>query len=346
MGSLRMLLIAVLTLLHLIDEGSALVSDADWAAYKSKYNKHYTFDDEHHRALYDKKVAAVESHNLKYANGQAGYFMKLNEFSDTDQNVLYTYRSSIPPPVETENDLDVTSNAPSNYKRYDEITDGIDWRQYGYISPVGNQGTECLSCWAFSSAGVLEAHLAKKTGRLVVLSQKHLVDCAPTPNNGCYGGWVSVAFNYSKDHGIASQDSYPSYKPRTDSCRYTSRSSRRGAASYHTLKFGDEKELAEVVYNIGPVAISINHLYQEFEEYGGGVLSIPNCTTDRLMLKHSMLVVGFGTDPTTGDYWLIKNSQGTSWGEDGYLRLARNAGNMCGVASLAQYPIVYDNNLA
>ncbi|KAH8373300.1 hypothetical protein KR200_001435 [Drosophila serrata] len=342
MGSFRTLVLAVLTILHIVDLGAALVSDAEWAAYKSKYNKHYTFEDKHHRELYNKKVEAVQSHNLKYENGQVGYFMKLNEFSDTDQKVLYTYRSSMPPPVESENDLDVALNGPLNYKSYDEITGGIDWRQYGYISPVGNQGTECLSCWAFSTSGVLEAHLAKKSGRLVAMSQKHLVDCVPTPNNGCYGGWVSVGFNYTRDHGIEPLESYPSYEPKTDNCRYISRSSKRGAKSYFTLKFGDEKELAEVVYNIGPVAISINHLYQEFEEYGGGVLNIKNCTTDRLSLTHSMLVVGFGTDPTRGDYWLIKNSQGTSWGEDGYLRLARNAGNMCGVASLAQYPIVYD----
>ncbi|KAH8336330.1 hypothetical protein KR059_001797 [Drosophila kikkawai] len=340
MGSLRMLLLVALSIVHLLDLGAALVSDAEWAAYKSKYNKNYTLEDANHRGLYDKKVVLVRNHNLKYEKGQEDYFMKLNEFSDTDQKVLYTYRSTIPPPTDPDNDLDARSDIPKNYTRYDDIKGGIDWRDHGYISPVGNQGTECLSCWAFASSGVLEAHLAIKAGRLVTLSQKHLVDCVPAPNNGCYGGWVSVAFNYTRDHGIAPMESYPSYQPKTDTCRYIPTKSRKGAESYYTLKLGDEKELAEVVYNIGPVAISINHLYQEFEEYGGGVLNIKNCTTERIRLTHSMLLVGFGTDPIRGDYWLIKNSQGTSWGEEGYLRLARNAGNMCGVASLAQYPVI------
>ncbi|KAH8243656.1 hypothetical protein KR032_009168 [Drosophila birchii] len=340
MGSLRMLILAVPTLLLLADLGTALVSDEEWAAYKNKYNKHYKFRDNYHRELYDKKVEAVRSHNLKYERGQVGYFMRLNEYSDTDQKVIYSYRTTMTPPVEAENNLKNLTNGIKNYTSYDNITGGIDWRQYGIVSPVKNQGTECSSCWAFSSSGVLEAHLAKKNGRLVELSPKHLVDCVEG-NNGCNGGWVSMAFNYTRDHGIAPVESYPPYEPKTESCRYIpSTQDRLGATGYVNLKFGDEKELAEVVYNIGPVAISINHIYDQFEEYGGSVLNIKDCTTDKRSLKHSMLVVGFGTDPAEGDYWLIKNSQGTSWGEEGYLRLARNAGNMCGVASLAQYPVV------
>lgn len=93
-----MLVLAALFLLLLVDLGAALVSNEEWAAYKGKYNKNYTVNDNYHRALYDQKVEAVRSHNLKYGMGQVGYFMKLNEYSDTDQSVLYSYRSSLPAP--------------------------------------------------------------------------------------------------------------------------------------------------------------------------------------------------------------------------------------------------------
>ncbi|XP_020810798.1 cathepsin L-like [Drosophila serrata] len=110
-------------------------------------------------------------------------------------------------------------------------------------------------------------------------------------------------------------------------------------ASGNVILEPDEKKMAEVVYNIGPVTVSLDHLYPEFYEYSQGILSIPDCRNGKGFLKHSMLVVGFGTDPVGRDYWLIKNSFGEKWGENGYVRLARNAGNMCGVATFAQYPV-------
>uniref|UniRef100_A0A6P4EBQ2 Cathepsin L1 n=1 Tax=Drosophila rhopaloa TaxID=1041015 RepID=A0A6P4EBQ2_DRORH len=336
MSSLWLFVVQALFLLPLVQFGMALVSDAEWAEYKAQYNKQYKFNDNFHRALYDKKVVAVANHNRLYDQGKVGFKMGLNEFSDTDQSVLFRYRTSMPIPPEpfTEG----VTKSPG-YKSYDQITGGIDWREYGYISAVGNQGTECLSCWAFSATGVLEAHLAKKYSRLVPLSPKHLVDCVPSLINNCKGGWVSVAFNYVRDNGIATKQSYP-YEPKVGACRLKN-IRRPGIIRGHvTLTSRDERELAEVVYNIGPVAVSIDHLHVEFEQYFGGFLSIPTCRSDKLNLSHSVLIVGFGTHPRWGDYWIIKNSYGTAWGESGYFKLARNANNMCGVATLPQYPLV------
>ncbi|KAI8046159.1 procathepsin L [Drosophila gunungcola] len=336
MSFLRLLAPQVLVLLLFVELGMGLVSDADWAQYKAKYKKQYKFTDNYHRAIYEKKVEAVASHNRLYSEGNVGFMLALNEFSDTDQGALLKYRTSLPAPYETSNE-GVTKSP--NYKRYDQITGGIDWREYGYISPVGNQGTECLSCWAFSASGALEAHLAKKHATLVPLSPKHLVDCVPYPNSGCSGGWVSVAFNYTRDQGLATKYSYP-YEPKTGSCLWTKRIGAGINRGHVTLTGNDERELAEVVYNIGPVAVSIDHLHEEFELYFGGILRIPECRSGKLHLTHSVLVVGFGTHPKWGDYWLIKNSFGTAWGESGYFKLARNADNMCGVATLPQYPLV------
>ncbi|XP_017044214.1 procathepsin L-like [Drosophila ficusphila] len=336
MGSLWHHVLQVLLALILVDLGMALVSDAEWARYKARYNKHYKFNDNYHREIYNRRVQAVARNNRLFAEGKVGYKMGLNEHSDTDQSLLFSYRTSMKMPPDSGNH--VVRKTPC-YKRYNEITRGIDWRQYGYVSPVENQGSDCQSCWAFSASGCLEAHLAKKTLRLVPLSPKHLVDCVPSPSQGCQRGWVSLAFNYTRDYGIATKQSYP-YQPQTDACRWNPKSSAGTLRSYVTLNNNDEREMAEVVYNIGPVTASIDHVHEEFTQYVSGVLRIPGCRSARMKLSHSMLVVGFGTDPTWGDYWLIKNSYGTSWGENGYVRLARNAGNMCGIASYPQYPIL------
>ncbi|EDW55046.1 cathepsin L1 [Drosophila sechellia] len=336
MISLWLLVLQVLFTLLFVELGLTSVTDVEWARYKARYNKRYGLEDQYHRRILEKRVQAVANHNRLYSQGRSGFRMGLNQFSDTNLRLLYSRRSAISAPAEPST-KGVTK--PANYKSYDQITRGIDWRQYGYISAVGDQGTECLSCWAFSTSGVLEAHLAKKYGKLVPLSPKHFVDCVPYPNQGCNAGWVSVAFNYTRDYGIASKESYP-YKPENGECRWDPRKSAGTLREYVTLTSNDERELAEVVYNIGPVAVSIDHLHEEFDQYFGGILRIPSCGNTKFDLKHSVLLVGFGTHPKWGDYWIIKNSYGTEWGESGYFKLARNANNMCGVATLPQYPIV------
>ncbi|KAH8347935.1 hypothetical protein KR084_002425, partial [Drosophila pseudotakahashii] len=273
--------------------------------YKERYNKHYIADDDYHRELLDRRVQAVAEHNKLYSQGQVGFRMGITEFSDTDQGILLRYRSSM--------DIGFVKKPPG-YKHYDQISGGIDWRQFGFISAVESQGTECLSCWAFSASGVLVAHL-------------------------CNGGWVSVAFKHIRQHGIAPKASYP-YEPKRGNCLWNPQCSASTLRDYVTLNNYDERELAEVVYNIGPVAVSIDHLHEEFIQYSAGILSIPTCLSERVKLSHSVLLVGFGTDASGQDYWIIKNSYGTEWGENGYFRLARNANNMCGVASLPQYPLV------
>ncbi|XP_017139340.1 cathepsin L1 [Drosophila miranda] len=316
---------------------TARVSMAEWNAFKQKYGKLYDYNDNmRHYGIYKWRALKVQEHNRRFAAGEVGYEMGLNEFSDTIQNVI-AFRSN---GAEPEADAPTQNRTiPSNYKYYDQITDGKDWRESGCISPVGNQGTECLACWAFAASGAIEAHLALKNHRLVELSPKHLLDCTNGYSAKCEGGWVSVAFNYTIENGIATKESYP-FVPLSEECRYDRTTSAGRVRGYVTLNNADERELAEVVYNIGPVAVSIDHLHQSFQNYKRGVLKDEKCRSDRGSLRHAMLVVGFGTDAEWGDYWLIKNSYGTSWGIDGYLKLARNAGNMCGVASIPQYPLV------
>jgi len=98
----------------------------------------------------------------------------------------------------------------------------------------------------------------------------------------------------------------------------------------------DENALLAAV-NIGPVSIAIEADQPCFQFYSGGILSDPSCGTQ---LDHGVLVVGYGTDATTNvNYWIVKNSWGASWGEQGYIRLERGI-NECGIATEPSYPVV------
>lgn len=87
---------------------------------------------------------------------------------------------------------------------------------------------------------------------------------------------------------------------------------------------------------IGPLAVSVNATLPTFQNYKSGVYNDPQCVGDT---NHAMLLTGFGTDPRDGDYWILRNSYGKGYGENGYIRMTRNISNMCGIFSYVMFPI-------
>lgn len=178
-----------------------------------------------------------------------------------------------------------------------------------------------------------------KSGRLVALSEQELVDCdIMGTNDGCYGGYMTNAFDFIlKNGGMTSESDYP-YVGQQEDCKAAKLEHHiANITGYRNVK-ANEKNLLQAVAS-QPVSVGIDAGSFAFQFYSEGVFTGP-CDTE---LNHGVAIVGYDTDGKN-KYWIVKNSWGANWGEGGYVRMKReindsNSG-LCGIATLASYPIV------
>jgi len=215
----------------------------------------------------------------------------------------------------------------------------VDWRTKNAVTGVKNQG-QCGSCWSFSTTGSVEGAHAIKTGSLVSLSEQNLMDCSWSYGNfGCNGGEMVNAFKYIiANKGIDTEASYP-YTEKDGSCHYKAANSGATISSYKTVTTGSESALETATATVGPVSVAIDASHPSFQFYKSGIYYEPACSSTKL--DHGVLVVGYGTQGgTNGNYWIVKNSWGVTWGQQGYIWMAKNRNNNCGIATDASYPTV------
>ncbi|KAF8796168.1 Cathepsin L-like like protein [Argiope bruennichi] len=271
-----------------------------WENFKKVFGKNYNEREEvTRRQIWERRLADIVRHNLRYDLGLHSFRKGLNEYSDLEHDeFMKTFNGYRRQPGHKSNGTTWVPAFNAN------IPDQVDWRDKGLVTPVKNQ-QQCGSCWAFSTTGSLEGQHKKKTGQLVSLSEQNLVDCSePEGNQGCDGGLMDQAFQYIKDNkGIDTEDSYP-----------------------YTAEVLQETEVQKFQMN--------SVLIYYFED---GVYDESECSSEQL--DHGVLVVGYGTEDGS-DYWLVKNSWGTTWGIKGYIKMARNKDNQCGIATQASYPLV------
>lgn len=149
---------------------------------------------------------------------------------------------------------------------------------------------------------------------------------------------MDYAFQYIKDNGgIDTEKSYP-YEAIDDTCHFNPKAVGATDKGYVDIPQGDEEALKKALATVGPVSIAIDASHESFQFYSEGVYYEPQCDSENL--DHGVLAVGYGTSEEGEDYWLVKNSWGTTWGDQGYVKMARNRDNHCGVATCASYPLV------
>ncbi|XP_062279347.1 cathepsin S-like [Scomber scombrus] len=306
--------------------------DNHWDLWKKTHGKTYRNDVEntHRRTFWEKNLMLITMHNLEASMGLHSYEMGMNFMSDMSPEEIQQFFGGLTPPTHLK-------RAPSPFLGTSgaDVLDTMDWRERGCVTSVKDQG-HCASCWAFSAVGALEGQLAMTTGKLVDLSPQNLMDCSwEYGNNGCNGGNEHKAFEYVMDQGIESVASYP-YKGSEGQCRHNPMNRAANCSDYILLPRGDEEELKKAVGTIGPVSVAIDARQSSFHFYKSGVYDDPNCTR---ITTHAVLAVGYGTVDGQ-DYWLVKNSWGTSYGEEGYIRMSRNKNNQCGIALYACYPVM------
>nr|QOV03076.1 cathepsin L5 [Dysdercus peruvianus] len=308
----------------------------EWASFKAVHGKRYTDSKEEYFRLgvYLSNKQLIDEHNQKYANGQVSFTLKMNHFGDQLPEEVSAQLNGL-------NKTGLLTNRKPNYHflslKKNNLPKSVDWRTKGAVTPVKNQG-RCGACWAFSTTGSLEGQIYKKTGKLVSLSEQNLIDCSGYRygNQGCNGGLMDGGFDYIKQNkGIDSESSYP-YEGVDRRCRYKKSNVAGTVSGYVDIPEDDEEALKEAVATVGPVSVGINAGLHSFTFYNSGVYDDNQCSAD---LDHGVLVVGYGEE-NGKQYWLVKNSWSAQWGESGYVRIARNQDNLCGIAKIASYPLV------
>ena len=213
----------------------------------------------------------------------------------------------------------------------------VDWREKGAVTEVKNQG-QCGACWSFSATGSLEGQHFLKNGELVSLSEQNLVDCSTKyGNKGCKGGAMRNAFRYIEaNNGIDTEKSYP-YQAHDEFCRFKPEDVGATDEGYVAITRDDERALTQAIQSIGPISVAIDASKKTFHLYKRGVYYDPLCSSTKL--DHGVLAVGYGSEEGQ-DYYIVKNSWGPLWGDEGYVMMSRNKENNCGIATQASYPKV------
>ncbi|KAG8385449.1 hypothetical protein BUALT_Bualt03G0046400 [Buddleja alternifolia] len=283
----------------------------------SMLERHETWMAEHGRVYKDaaEKLKRFEifKHNVQKieafnAGPDQGYKLGVNTFADmTVEEVRATYTG-----YKRQNPKQMSASEMNNfrYANVSAVPKGIDWRKKGAVTPVKNQH-ECGSCWAFSAVATIEGINKLKTGKLVSLSEQELVDCEKK-DFGCRGG-----LGWHLRH----QKSIKSVVKIT---------------GYEKVPHNEEALLKAVAHH--PVSVAIDAC-EEFVSYESGVLS-KDCGRS---LDHGVSVVGYGETSDGTKYWLIKNSWGPKWGDNGYIKIKRGVSAKYGLSGItmdASYPTV------
>ncbi|KAK2660625.1 hypothetical protein Ddye_007158 [Dipteronia dyeriana] len=316
------------------DDHDLLNADHHFSVFKSKFGKTYATQEEHdfRFGVFKANLRRAKRHQMLDPSAVHG----VTKFSDLTpsefrRQFLGLNRKLRLPADAHEAPLLPTKDLPADF----------DWRDHGAVTGVKDQGS-CGSCWSFSTTGALEGAHFLATGELVSLSEQQLVDCDHecdpeeygACDSGCNGGLMTSAFEYTlKAGGLEREEDYPYTGTDRGGCKFDKTKVVASVSNFSVVSI-DEDQIAANLLKNGPLAVGINAVYMQ--TYIGGVSCPYICGKH---LDHGVLLVGYGSAAYAPirfkekPYWIIKNSWGESWGENGYYKICRGR-NVCGVDSM------------
>ncbi|CAF3392478.1 unnamed protein product [Rotaria socialis] len=318
-----------------------------WANFKKGYNIGYnaTAEEIHRFKIFANHVKMIIKHNVEHDLGLHTFRLGINKFATLTNEEFRQQYNGYRRPKDSRKQYSDIRHSHIFSASYTTLPVSIDWRDRGIVTPVKDQA-QCGSCWAFSTTGALEGFHARSSGKLVSLSEQQLVDCSSHwGNNGCNGGLMDNAFKYVHENkGIDDESTYPYVGKDEAACKFRRKSVASTCDGFVDIPQGNETALQEALAFQGPVSVAIDASQESFQFYVSGVYADEKCSSENL--DHGVLAVGYGVtnDPVKGqqEYYIVKNSWSAAWGDKGFIKLARNKNNMCGISSAASYPIVKD----